>query len=46
MCNTRQDRHVTLFQVNKFKNTPKIKKKTPYMDRQNFIEDSDITFNK
>jgi len=34
---------MVLFEVNKFKNTPKIKK-TPKMDRQNFIEDSDITF--
>jgi len=35
---------MALFDVNKFKNTPKIKKKTPKIDRQNFIEDSDITF--
>jgi len=33
---------MVLFEVNKFKNTPKIKKKNTI--RQNFIEDSDVTF--
>ncbi len=34
---------MVLFEVNKFKDTPQ-NKKIPEMDRQNFIEDSDITF--
>jgi len=36
--------NMVLFEVNKFKNTPQNLKKTPWMDPQNFIEDSDITF--